>query len=66
MVQHSVSFGTVKWNNFYVKNLILPMLLSPDHKKEGKKKGTPVHQYLGSVGNERLPAFKTSQVKREK
>jgi len=66
MVQHSVSFGNVKWNNFHVKNLILPMLLSPDHKKQGKEKGTPVHQYLGSVGKERLAAFKTYQVKREK
>jgi hypothetical protein len=49
MVQHSVSFGTVKWKNFHVRNLNLPILLSPDHNKQGEEKGTPVHQYMGSV-----------------
>jgi len=58
MVQHSVSFGTVKWNNFHVRNFNLPMVLSPDHKKQGKKKGTPVHQYVGSVDKERSAAFR--------
>jgi hypothetical protein len=57
-VQHSVSFDTVKWKNFHVRNLNLPMLLSSDHNKQWGKRRTPVHHYIGSVDKERSAALR--------